>query len=56
VRLELSTAPVKTYRRFLLGIASKEEESRAEEAILAGKVDASFLHELEEASCGTTFC
>jgi hypothetical protein len=39
---------VKTYRRFLLGIASKEEESRAEEAILAGKVDASFLHELED--------
>jgi hypothetical protein len=48
VRLELSTAPAKTYRRFLLGIATEEEESRAEEAILAGKVDASFLDDLED--------
>ena len=48
VRLKLSTAPEKTYRRFLLGIASEEEESRAEEAILTGRVDASFLHDLED--------
>jgi hypothetical protein len=44
----LSTATEKTYRRFLLGIASEEEESRAEEAILAGEVDASFLHGIED--------
>ncbi len=44
----MSTTADQTYRRFLLGIASEEEESRAEEAILAGEVDASFLHDVED--------
>lgn len=48
MRLELNTATEKIYRRFLLGIASEEEESRAEEAILGGEVDASFLDDVED--------
>jgi len=44
----LSTAPEKTYRRFLLGIASEEEECRVEESILAGEVDDFFLRNVED--------
>jgi len=44
----LSATSEKTYRRFFLGIASEDEEHRAEEAILAGEVDASFLHDVED--------
>jgi hypothetical protein len=44
----LNTASEKTYRRFVLGIASEDEERRVEEAILAGEVDGFFLHDIED--------
>ena len=37
-----------TCRRFLLGIASEEEESRVEDAVLADELDASFLLDAED--------
>jgi hypothetical protein len=37
-----------TCRRFLLGIASEEEESRVEGAVLADELDASFLLDAED--------
>lgn len=44
----MKTTPENTYRRFLLDIASEKEEARAEEAILAGEVDAQFLNDVED--------
>jgi hypothetical protein len=45
----LNSSPEQTYRRFLLGIASSEEEYRVEGAILAGELDALFLVNAEDA-------
>jgi hypothetical protein len=44
----LNSLPENTCRRFLLGIASEEEESLVEDAILAGDLDAVFLLEEED--------
>jgi hypothetical protein len=44
----LNSSPDKIYRRFLLGIASEEEECRVEEAVLAGELDALFLQTAED--------
>ena len=44
----MNTSPEQTYRRFLLGIASAEEEDRVDGAILAGELDALFLASAED--------
>lgn len=44
----MNPSPDKTYRRFLLGIASKEEQSRVEEEVLTGELDAMFLENAED--------
>jgi hypothetical protein len=44
----LNHSPEMMYRRFLLGIASEEEECRVEEAVLAGEVDKFFLLNAED--------
>lgn len=44
----MNSSPDNTYRRFLLGIASEEEECSAEEAILTGALDALFLQTAED--------
>jgi hypothetical protein len=44
----LNLAPEKTYRRFLLGIASDEEQCFVEEAVLAGEADDFLLHNAED--------
>jgi hypothetical protein len=48
VRTNLNPLTENRCRRFLLGIASEEEESRVEEAVLAGELDASFLVDSED--------
>ena len=45
---ELNSYPQQTYRRFLLGIASQEEEDRVEDAIFGGELDDFFLVEAED--------
>jgi hypothetical protein len=45
---ELNLPLENSYRRFLLGIASEEDEQRAEEAILAGALDAAEIGILED--------
>jgi hypothetical protein len=40
--------PENACRRFLLGIASEEEQTRVEDAVLAGELDASFLLDAED--------
>jgi hypothetical protein len=44
----LNFLPEQTVRRFLLGIATEEEECRVEDAILAGTLDESFLRDAED--------
>lgn len=44
----MKSSPDITYRRFLLGIASEDEECRAEEAILKGALDAFSLQTAED--------
>jgi hypothetical protein len=44
----LNRSPTKTYRRFLLGIASEEEQSRVEAEVLTGDLDAMFLENAED--------
>jgi hypothetical protein len=45
---KLSSLPENTCRRFLLGIASEEEERRVEDAVLAGDLDTLFLLDQED--------
>ena len=44
----MNLLPENMYRRFLLGIASEEEESRVEDAVLAGEADDFFLQNAED--------
>lgn len=44
----MNSLPEQTIRRFLLGIATEEEECRVEDAILAGTLDESFLRDAED--------
>lgn len=44
----MNSLPEQTVRRFLLGIATEEEEYRVEDAILAGTLDESFLRDAED--------
>lgn len=44
----MNSSPEQTVRRFLLGIASEEEECRVEEAVLAGELDDFFLLNAED--------
>jgi hypothetical protein len=44
----LNSSPDKIYRRFLLGIASEEEECRVEEAVLSGESDALILQTAQD--------
>jgi hypothetical protein len=44
----LNISPEMTYRRFLLGIASEQEECRVEEALLAGEVNDFVLRNVED--------
>lgn len=44
----MNSSPEQMVRRFLLGIATEEEECRVEDAILAGTLDESFLRYAED--------
>lgn len=44
----MNPSPDKIYRRFLLGIASEDEQCRVEEAVLTGELDAGFLDTAED--------
>ncbi len=44
----MNPLPENTCRRFLLGIASEEDQSRVEDAVLADELDASFLLDAED--------